>query len=32
VQYLEKQLNTKISIISTSPDRNSLVFKADLID
>jgi adenylosuccinate synthase len=32
VQFLEKQLNTKISIISTSPDRNSLVFKADLID
>ena len=32
VQYLEKQLDTKISIISTSPDRNSLVFKADLID
>ncbi len=32
VEYLEKQLDTKISIISTSPDRNSLVFKADLID
>ena len=32
VQYLEKQLNTKISIISTSPDRNSLVFKTELID
>ena len=28
VQYLEKQLNTKISIISTSPDRNSLIFKS----
>ncbi|MFZ4542904.1 MAG: adenylosuccinate synthase [Saprospiraceae bacterium] len=32
VQYLEKQLNTKISIISTSPDRNSLVFKTEFID
>lgn len=32
VEYLEKELETKVSIISTSPDRNSLVFKADLID
>jgi len=32
VQYLEKQLSTKISIISTSPDRNSLVFKSEFID
>lgn len=32
VQYLEKQLSTKIAIISTSPDRNSLVFKSEFID
>jgi len=32
VQYLEEQLSTKISIISTSPDRNSLVFKSEFID
>lgn len=32
IEYLEKELETKVSIISTSPDRNSLVFKADLID
>jgi adenylosuccinate synthase len=32
IENLEKELETNVSIISTSPDRNSLVFKADLID